>query len=210
VLWIRGRAAPDGAVTLPARSPGAFVRASAAADTVSISERLGPVDAAHLSPYAVEVMAASAASNANSWLVERAGDRGLPAATVSLVAVRNGPQRASQRHRVMIGAWHDMAAADSALSTMRERRVVARDGGVVIRTPYALLLADSASRERADAVMEVWRAKGVVPYALRQDDGTVRVYAGAFETVAQGVAMAAFVRGAGATPLMAYRTGRPD
>jgi hypothetical protein len=58
--------------------------------------------------------------------------------------------------------------------------------------------------------MDVWRAKGVVPYALTQDDGTVRVYAGAFETVAQAVTMAAMVRAAGGGPVVAYRTGRPD
>ncbi len=93
---------------------------------------------------------------------------------------------------------------------MRRQRVVEREGGIVVRAPYAMLLADSASHERARAVLEVWRAKGLAPYALTQDDGTVRVYAGAFETVAQSVTMAAIVHDAGGTPMVAYRTGRPD
>ena len=58
--------------------------------------------------------------------------------------------------------------------------------------------------------MDVWRAKGVAPYALRQDAGTLRVYAGAFETVAQAITMTALVQAAGGAPVVAYRTGRPD
>ena len=214
VAWIQARNAPTGAVSLGARprtrerTPGSSV--PAAPDTVALAERLWPVDSSRLAAFAVEVVAASGASNANSFLRERTADGGLPAATIAVVAVRNGPQRATKWHKLMVGAWHDARLADSALAVLRRRRVVAQDGGMVVRVPFAMLLADSASPERARAVMEVWRAKGIVPYALTQDDGTVRVYAGAFETVAQSVTMAVIVHEAGGTPMVAFRTGRPD
>lgn len=214
MLWIRARNAPDGIVTLRPRAQERVPEESAAAvattDTVTIAERLAPVDSALLAPFAVEVVAASSAANANSLVQDRAADGRLPAMTITVVAVRSGAQRATKWHKLTVGAWHDARTADSALEAMRKRRLVARDGGVVVKAPYAILLADSASRAQARAVIEVWRAKGLTPYALTQDDGTVRVYAGAFETVAQGVTMAAVVHGAGGTPMVAFRTGRPD
>ncbi len=210
VLWIRARHAPTGTVTLPERRPPAPVDVAAGADTVAFMERLGTVDAGRRAPYAIEVMAANTATDANSWLHDHAGDTGLPAATIAVVAVRNGARGASKWHKVLVGAWYDAATADSAIATLRRKRIVAADGGVVVSAPYALLLADSASHERTRAVMDVWRAKGLVPYALTQDDGSVRVYAGAFGTVAQGATMAALVHNAGGTPIVAYRTGRPD
>lgn len=210
ILWIRTRHRPDGTVTLRERIPAPVARANANADTVSIVERLGPVDAAARAPYAIEVMAASTASYANSWLQEHANDAGRFAATIAVVAMRNGSQRTSTWHKVMVGAWHDAAAADSAIAVMRRKRIVAGEAGAVVSAPYAMLLADSASHERARAVMDVWRAKGLVPYALTQDDGSVRVYAGAFVSVAEGITMAAMVHTAGGTPIVAIRTGRPD
>ena len=217
VAWIRARYAPNGWVvvlpvsaTLPVARPTTGTNTDTNTDTVTMAERLGPVDSAMRAPYAIEVMAASTASNANSWLQDHAGDAGLSAATVAVVAMRNGSLGSSRWHKVIVGAWHNAAAADSAIASMRRKRMVARAAGAVVLAPYAILLADSVSHQRARAVMEVWRAKGIVPYALTQADGSVRVYAGAFGTVAQGVTMAAIIHGAGGTPIVAFRTGRPD
>ena len=187
-----------------------YAGGAAATDTVLMGERLGPVDSARLSPFAVEVVAASSASNANSVLQDHINDASLPAATIAVVSVRSGPQRTSKWHKVLVGAWHDANTADSALLAMRRERVLEREGGIVVRAPYAMLLADSVSHEQARAVVNRWRTKGLAPYALTQDDGTVRVYAGAFETVAQMVTMAAIVHDSGGTPMVAFRTGRPD
>lgn len=208
--WIRARQAPNGSVVIPERAPVPIARATAGTDTVTVGERLSTVDSASRAPYAIEVMAASTASNANSWLQDRAGRTGLAAATIAVVAVRQGAQGTSRWHKVVVGAWHTATAADSAIAALRKAKIVARDAGAVVTAPYALLLADSASHERARAVMEVWRAKGLVPYALTQQDGTLRVYAGAFGTAAQGITMAAMIHNAGGTPIVAYRTGRPD
>ncbi len=187
-----------------------YAGGAVATDTVLMGERLGPVDSARLSPFAVEVVAASSASNANSVLQDHINEASLPAATIAVLSVRSCPQRTSKWHKVMVGAWHDANTADSALLAMRRERVLEREGGIVVRAPYAMLLADSVSHEQARAVVNRWRTKGLAPYALTQDDGTVRVYAGAFETVAQMVTMAAIVHDSGGTPMVAFRTGRPD
>ena len=209
ILVTRARLAPDGRVVLPVRS---VVRHDSvpAATTVALAERLGPVDSTALAAYAIEVMAVSAAPNAISWLRERGGDAAAPAATIAVIAVRDGPQRVARWHKVIVGAWHDRRDADSALAALRRRGLVAEEAGATVHVPYALLLADSASGERAAAVRAVWQSKGVAAYTLRQANGSARVYAGAFQRVAQGVTMAQVVRDAGGVPVMAYRTGRPD
>jgi hypothetical protein len=51
-------------------------------------------------------------------------------------------------------------------------------------------------------------ARGVPAYALVQDDDSVRLFAGAFETAAAAVPLDADLRAAGLAPQLAYRTGR--
>ena len=49
-------------------------------------------------------------------------------------------------------------------------------------------------------------AAGIAAYALIQDDGSIRLYAGAFETPAQAArSLAASVRDAGTAPAVAYQ-----
>lgn len=215
ITWVRAANAPDGTVVMDPRArvgpAGAGTRTHASpADTVAIEEHTPPADRDQLAPFAVRVVATSASTDANSILrmVER--NAGGGAATIAVVARRAGPGQAARWHEVMFGAWRTAAGADSGLAAARRSGVVPRDAGAVVRVPYAVLLADHAAPERARAVMDVWRAKGAAPYALRQDDGTQRVYAGAFETVAQAVTMAAMIRAAGGAAIVAYRTGRPD
>jgi hypothetical protein len=221
VAWTNASHSPDGAVVvapaLRAELAGAPTRgdsvAAPAPITVDILERTSFADAARARAFVIQLVAANEASNANSLLNDASRDATLPAATVAVVTVRSGTgegTRVSRWHKVIAGAWQESQAADSALADLRRRGVVRQNEGQVLRAPYGVLLADSASTERARAVMDVWRAKGVVPYSLTQDDGTVRVYAGAFETVAQAATMTAMVQAAGGSPIVAYRTGRPD
>jgi hypothetical protein len=213
VAWTRFLHAPDGRVVLPAPKPpkgNSGPRTPDRVDTIALRERLGAADSARSAPFAIEVMAASTSSMANSVLSAPAHPERIPAATVAVVAVRRGAQGMARWHEAMFGAWRSAREADSALAAVRRDGVFGKELGAVVRVPYAILLADSVSRERARAVTEVWRAKGMMAYALTQDDGSARVYAGAFETVAQGMTMASMVRAAGGAPILAYRTGRPD
>ncbi len=222
IALIHAANAPDGVVVVapalrleterPVGAPGVGAApgpSRTAPDTVSITERTPENDRARIAPFVVEVVAANTASNANSLLRDATDGRVLPVPTIAVVSVPAGRGQVSRWHKVMFGAWRSEAEALVALEALRKQDVVAVDGGAIVRAPYAVLLVDSASVERARAVMDVWRAKGVTPYALAQDDGTMRVYAGAFETVAQAVTMAAMIRAAGGPSVVAYRTGRP-
>lgn len=213
VTFVTAANTPDGIVivapTLRLGADGTGANSTAETDTVTIIERVRAEDSISLAPFAIEVVASNTASNANSLLRDAEDDGALPAATISVVTVPGGSTRVARWHKVMFGAWRDLKEADSAIAVLRRRGVVGESGGAVVRAPYAVLLADSTSTERARAVADVWRAKGVTPYAMAQDDGTTRLYAGAFETVAQAVTMAAMVRAAGGPAIVAFRTGRP-
>jgi hypothetical protein len=129
----------------------------------------------------------------------------LPASTIAPVRLGSG----SLWYKVIVGAWRSRDGADSLLEALRARKVVRRDAGAVVRVPYALLVAEKLDSARAKEVENSWRARGISVYALVQEDGSVRVFAGAFETAAQAAALAASFRDAGATPVVAFRTGRP-
>jgi hypothetical protein len=58
------------------------------------------------------------------------------------------------------------------------------------------------------AALAQWEARGIGAYALLQDDGNARLFAGAFETPGQAVLLALSLRDAGAVPVVAVRTGR--
>jgi hypothetical protein len=58
------------------------------------------------------------------------------------------------------------------------------------------------------AALARWSARGVAAYALTQDDGRVRLLAGAFETPDQAAVLAVSLRDAGVPPLVVFRIGR--
>ena len=53
-----------------------------------------------------------------------------------------------------------------------------------------------------------YRSKGLAAYALLQDDGRMRLYAGAFERAEDAVLLAAAFRADGEAPIVTYRMGR--
>jgi hypothetical protein len=94
------------------------------------------------------------------------------------------------------------------LVELRDKGLVRRDAGAVVRVPYALMLADGVERSEIAALLDTWRGRGITAYALLQDDGGIRLFAGAFETAAQAAPLAASVRDAGVGAVLAFRTGR--
>jgi hypothetical protein len=216
-VWPRHRAAEShrAAASPPAVSPPAAalpsdapqtttIPGAARADTVQMRERVSPGDSLRSAPFAIEVVAANTLAGANSFLQD-AGEMSLPASTVAPVQLGGG----SLWYKVMVGAWRSRGGADSLLGALRARKVVRRDAGVVVRVPYALLVADKLDTSRAKYVLNSWRARGISAYALVQEDGSVRVFAGAFETAAQAAPLAVSLRDAGAPPVVVLRTGRP-
>lgn len=172
-------------------------------DTITLGAVVNPEDSAHASFFGLELVAANTLAGANSSLVMR-GVR-LPAPTVSPVQLGMDGRT---WYRALTGAWHDRAEAEAFLVSLRDRGLVRQDVGRVVRAPYALLLAKSVPPGAVPAVLAQWEARGIVAYALLQEDGNARLFAGAFETPGQSVLLALSLRDAGAVPVVAVRTGR--
>jgi hypothetical protein len=133
----------------------------------------------------------------------------MPAATISLVPI--GDTEAIW-YRIHAGAYTDSSEAERLLATLRRRRVVADSDGVVVRSPLAFLIdsipSQGGMRSKVREKIEALTSKDVAAYALIQNDGSARIYAGAFEQPQQSSLAATALRVAGLTPVLAYRTGR--
>ncbi len=192
-------AAPDapGSAGAPAAATGST------ADTITLGAVVNPEDSLRSSHFALELVAANTPAGANSSLAMR-GQR-LPAPTVSPVQLGADGRT---WYRALTGAWRDRAEAEAFLVSLRDRGLVRQDVGRVLRAPYALLLAESVPPGAVPAALAQWEARGIGAYALLQDDGNARLFAGAFETPGQSVLLALSLRDAGAVPVVAVRTGR--
>jgi len=212
--WVINRAAAGAAAvaagepsTAAADTPGAAgapaASASSAADTITLGAVVNPEDSLRSSHFALELVAANTPAGANSSLAMR-GQK-LPAPTVSPVQLGADGRT---WYRALTGAWRDRAEAEAFLVSLRDRGLVRQDVGRVLRAPYALLLAESVPPGAVPAALAQWEARGIGAYALLQDDGNARLFAGAFETPGQAVLLALSLRDAGAVPAVAVRTGR--
>jgi hypothetical protein len=183
----------------------ALAPTNAAAEPVRIAlgNIVNPGDAARAVTFSVEVVAANTLASANSRLSFRSG--AMPAATVAPVVLSSG---STTWYRAIAGAWEHRADADAWLTAARERGEFGNTTGRVIETPLALLLLTSKDDATIEAERMRWAAQGVTAYALRGEDGMTRLYAGAFEDLAQTALLAMTLRDAGAEPQVAYRIGR--
>lgn len=192
-----------GAVAAPvggAPRPGAV-----APETLAVAPPANVADSATATAYAVELGAWNAIEDAVDQINRYRSS--LPAATIAPV-----PLGASREiyYKVISGAFPNPREAQVLLDVLRHKGVVLDGMGTLVRTPYALLL-DSASAGRTQTIM---RKYSQVPqsrqsiYVLAQDDGSLRVYAGAFERPEDSASLMASLRAAGLSPVLAYRTGR--
>lgn len=206
VLWQRSPRTTGHPASVPpllVTPPPAVVLDIPPADTVRVSDPVNPLDSAAAAKFGVEVVATNTAAGANLWIRERG--KQLAGLTVSPVLLDAAGTR---WHKVIAGAWRDRAEADSLLAVLRDDGVLRAGTGAVVRVPLALLLEAGVPRGAANARVAVLTARGVPAYALVQDDGSVRLFAGAFETAAAAVSLDADLRAAGLAPQLAYRTGR--
>jgi SPOR domain len=164
-------------------------------------------DSSSAIPFSVEILASNTAEGAN-FEIQRHGSA-MPAATISLVPI--GDTEATW-YKVHAGAFADSGQAEQLLASLRRRRIVPDSAGSVVRAPLALLVdsvpAQAGMTSRIREKLEGLTAKGVSGYAMRQADGSARVYAGAFERPQQASLAATALRVAGFTPVLVYRTGR--
>lgn len=194
---------PASAPPLDSRPQAAASPVSPPADTVRVPDPVNPLDSAAAAQFAVELVATNTVAGANLWIRER----GIQLAGLTVSPVLLGAAGA-RWHKVIAGAWRDRIGADSLLAALRNKDVLRAGAGAVVRVPFALLLEAGVPRSAANARVAALAARGVPAYALLQDDGSVRLFAGAFETAAAAVPFNAELRATGLAPQLAYRTGR--
>lgn len=179
---------------VPARAP----------DTVAVPPVANPADSAIAAAYAVELGAWNVPDDAND-VIARFRSR-LPAVTVSPVPV--GAARETY-FKVISGAFPDRIPADSLLARLRRSGVVERVLGTVVRVPYALVVDSSAGGAGTGrTLLRQYGALRQQLYELVQPDGSIKLYAGAFERPEDAATLLATLRAAGVAPALVYRTGR--
>lgn len=168
---------------------------------IELGPLVNPADSARASAFSVEVVAANTIASANSRLVFRTGT--VPAATIAPVTLS-----ATTWFRAMAGAWSSRADAEQWLQAARARGELGSTGGRVVHAPVALLLEESREAAVIETARESWAARGITAYALRDENGLMRLYAGAFEFPAQAALLAMTLREHATEPRVAYRIGR--
>lgn len=203
--WRRDRAVAgaDAPEDLARSAAPSAEQAPVVVDTITLDPVVNPGDSSRAANFAVELVAANTPESANSRLELRGAQ--VPAPTIAPVLL--GPD-GRPWFRALAGAWRERAEADAYLDALRDRGLVRQEVGRVLRAPYALVLAEGIRREEASGAVASWTARGIPAYALLQDDGSVRVFAGAFETSGQAVLLAKSLRDLGERPRLAFRTGR--
>jgi len=180
------------------------VQAEMPIDTITLGAVVNPQDSIAAAAFTVQLVAANSVAGANSPLVRR-GDSPLPAATITPVRLDVDGRT---WYRALVGAWQDSQEAERFLEALRRDGTVDEASGRVLRTPYALQLADGVGAAEVPAALARWSARGIAAYALTQGDGRVRLLAGAFETPDQAGVLAVSLRDAGVLPVVVFRTGR--
>jgi hypothetical protein len=178
-----------------------------APETLYIAPPTNVNDSAVAATFSVELLVANTAEGANLFV--RKNGAALPAAAVSPVPI--GPERATW-YRVTAGAYTRRGQADSLLLALRESRILPNDSAEhVMRTPLALLVDSVPSQggivDALRAAVQKYAARGLPVYTLMQDDGSARVYAGAFTTAGQSAELIRSLRAAGLQPVLVFRTG---
>lgn len=181
--------------------------ALAATDTGPARTRSGPLvvanpeDSANAAQFAVYFV------NANT--LEQAQP---PASVGALGAVAISPvldgSNNARWYRVTVGAGTDSAQAVALLTRLRTAGDVGATSGSIMRLPYGFRLERGLTLDAVPERLARWTQRGIFAYALRQTDGTVTLYTGAFRTPAQATLLADSLQQAGIPPTLVYRTGR--
>jgi hypothetical protein len=188
--------------TAAARLIGA-VRDSVEASVPAVTN---PTDSANAAAYSVELATANTQAGA---ILKVRGDSGrpngrtLPAGTFAPVLIRG-----ARWFKVYAGAYAERSSADSLAGWLRTQGMLDSVAGVVVRVPFAFLIESDVPVAAVAGMVTTYADRGQPVYALRQANGSARLYAGAFEFPEQAVLFAESLRAAGLTPVLVYRTGR--
>ncbi len=173
-------------------------RAAAMPATLAVEN---PADSARAAVYGVAIMAANTQAGAEEDLDLHAFR--LPAVNVTPVVSPDNVQW----YRLSAGAYAERRKAEWLRGVVQRTRP---PGSVkIVRSPLALLVERGVRVDSVALKRRAYAARGARVYALRQPDGSVNLYAGAFESPEQSAVLADMLRGRGLTPTLVYRTGSP-
>lgn len=158
-------------------------------------------DSASRAPYGIGLITFNTQDGALLELTRNSSS--LRAGTFTPVLIRG-----THWFRVVAGAYPDSAAAAALLDTLRARGASDAGRAVIEPFPYALLIERDVADAAVASRVAAFRARRLPAYALLQSDGTARVYAGAFKTPAEAVALYQVMKDAGIQTSLAFRTGR--
>jgi hypothetical protein len=173
--------------------------AGAAVDSFPLYSPANPDDSAAAVGYSILLSKYNTKSGAILDLFGRFAR--LPAPTF-------GMESPSRFYLLLAGAFPSRAAAESLLARLRVQGTLARDFGSVDRYPLAFLVDPGVTAREAPARLTRYHARGLPVYGLRQPNGTVRLYFGAYADPEQASLAVPQVRDAGMRPLLVYRIGR--
>ena len=160
-----------------AAASDSLVSASPAIDSSPPLVIADPADSALASRFAVQI--AMVDTEDGAALRIRSGGGDFPVGTYAPVS--RGADRGTW-YKVVTGAYVDRARADQLLGFLRQRGLVPQGWGTVIRAPFGLEVATAPSQAQAAPIIADFQSRNVPVYGLLQRDGSVRVYAGAFES----------------------------
>ncbi|HEX8851714.1 MAG TPA: hypothetical protein VF761_19455 [Gemmatimonadaceae bacterium] len=186
-------------------APVASIDSAAASVAPETPLVLNPADSSQATAYSVELAKFSTPLGA----LMRVRDElpgSVPATTFGVVPLGAD---GTLWYRVLAGVAATRRGADSTLAALRRIPGVADSAaGVVVATPLAFRLEEHVDPGAAPGVVNDYRTRGIPAYALRQADGTVTLYAGAFATPEQAALFTTYLRAAGIEPALTYRLGR--
>ena len=160
-----------------------------------------PGDSATATAYAVELVAANTQSGAILKLQQ--DGKNVPAETFSPAQVQGATW-----YKVVSGAFAARSQADSLLRALRQRKLLDRSSGTVVRLPFAFLIDSGLPPAAVPGVISMWGFRGQPAYALQQSNGSAWLLVGAYESVGQSALAVHSLRAAGIKPLLVYRKGR--
>jgi hypothetical protein len=177
----------------------ADVADTAASDAPAVV--LNPGDSAVATPFAVELVAANTQSGAILKLQQDGNS--VPAETFAPAMVQGATW-----YKVVSGAYAARSQADSLLRTLRQRKLLDRSSGTVVRLPFAFLIDSGVPPAAVPGVLSMYGFRGQPVYALQQANGSAWLLVGAFESVGQSMLYASSLRASGIKPVLVYRKGR--
>ncbi|GLC26344.1 hypothetical protein [Roseisolibacter agri] len=211
VLFARQRARGDAGPRMAAavsdsarRAAADSARAAAAPPPPDTLPSLAVENAADTVDRAMYTVQTNSASTETSVQLPANVDRAtLPAQVIAPVLLENRPW-----FYAYVGAFRTREEAEALRDSLASRRVLGDESGVVERTPFAFLIADSVPAAQAPRRIAELERRDIPSYPLARGNGLVALYSGAFRTQDEAAFHARTLQSAGIRPRLVYRTGR--